>query len=354
MINFYEKIFNLVEPDLKDLPIFVENKNIFITGSTGFIGGYILNYLCWIKSKYSFDCKITLAIRSKSNLYKVLLPEYHKSSFLEILNIDLMDYKAISSLNNIESKFDLIFHAASPSSGKAYSNNKNGTMFINNLIVDSLFKTLKNKHSIFIYFSTSGIYGIHNDDQYPLKEETISKLDHLDSKNIYLISKLTGETILNTLGEVYEKRIIILRPSINYGPYLNPEDGRALSDFLVKALKKRVVTINSSGKSMRNYCFISDTLTGIFFALIRGKKYKIYNLAHDKETSIINLAEIISKKTNSKLEVLNQKGNHLGLDFNRTLISCEKLKSIGWNAKVSLEEGLDSTIKFFEEYLQSY
>ena len=88
MINFYEKIFNLVEPDLKDLPIFVENKNILITGSTGFIGGYILNYLCWIKSKYSFDCKITLAIRSKSNLYKVLLPEYHKSSFLEILNID--------------------------------------------------------------------------------------------------------------------------------------------------------------------------------------------------------------------------------------------------------------------------
>ena len=124
-----------------------------------------------------------------------------------------------------------------------------------------------------------------------------------------------------------------------------------MSDFLVNALKKRVVTINSDGKSMRNYCFISDTLTGIFIALIRGNKYKIFNLAHDKETSIIDLAELICKKTNSKVEVLNQKGNHLGLDFNRTLISCEKLKSIGWNAKVDLEEGLEQTIKYFEEYL---
>ena len=63
-----------------------------------------------------------------------------------------MDYKAISALNNIERKFDLIFHAASPSYGKAYSNNKNGTMFINNLIVDSLFKTLKNK-ILFLFIS---------------------------------------------------------------------------------------------------------------------------------------------------------------------------------------------------------
>ena len=353
MNNFYEKIFLCVDKDLNDLPLFLENKNIFITGSTGFIGGYILNYLCWIKIKYSFDCKITLALRSKSNLHKILLSKYHKSPFLEILTIDLMNEEAISALNNIGCKYDLIVHAASPSSGKAYSNNKNGTMFINTLIVDSLFKILKNKQSTFMYFSTSGIYGIHSDDKYPLKEETISRLNHLDSKNIYLMSKLTGETILNTLSEIYEKRIVILRPSINYGPYLNPKDGRALSDFLVNALKKSVITIKSKGKSMRNYCFISDTLSGIFIALVRGEKYKIYNLAHDKETSIIDLADLISKKTNSKVEVLNQEGNHLGLDFNRTLMNCEKLKSIGWNAKVSLEEGLEPTITYFEEYLKS-
>ena len=149
-----------------------------------------------------------------------------------------------------------------------------------------------------------------------------------------MISKLTGETILNTLGEVYEKRIIVKRPSINYGPYLNPEDGRALSDFIVKALKKELLLLIQAVR-VCEIIVLSLYFNWNIFCLNKGKKYKIYNLAHDKETSIIDLAKTISKKTNSKVEVLNQKGNHLGLDFNRTLISCEKLKSIGWNAKVA-------------------
>ncbi len=351
MKNYYEYIFNNVDSDVKELPSFLENKNILITGGSGFIGGFIVNYLCWIKHKYAIDLKIKLAIRSKSNFYKTLLDDYQNVDYLEVLILDLMNYEGVNNLNRIESQFDLIIHAASPSSGKAYSNNKEGTMFINTIIIDSLFKTLNKGNSIFMYFSTTGIYGIHANNKYPLREETFSNLDHLDSKNVYLMSKLTGETTLNTLSEIYEKRIIILRPSINYGPFLDPKDGRALSDFIVNALEKKIITIKSTGKSLRNYCFISDTLSGIFLALVRGEKNKVYNLAHDKETSILELATLISKKTDAKIEVQNCKDIHLGLDFDRTATNCDKLKSIGWDAKITLENGLESTIDYFKEYL---
>ena len=102
-----------------------------------------------------------------------------------------------------------------------------------------------------------------------------------------------------------------MRPSINYGPNLDPNDGRALSEFIINGIKDRMIIIKSSGKSLRNYCYISDTLTGIFLALSKGFKYKVYNLAHDKETSVFELAKLISKKTNSKLKILNRNDNHL-------------------------------------------
>ena len=117
-----------------------------------------------------------------------------------------MGYRGIKEINKIEEKFDMVIHAASPSSGIAYNRNKEGTIFINSIVIDSLFKLLnKTQASTFLFFSTSGIYGIHPNNSYPLGEKTVSTLDHLNLKNIYLLSKLAGETLLNTLSETNGK-----------------------------------------------------------------------------------------------------------------------------------------------------
>tara|TARA_B100000242_G_scaffold293574_1_gene272135 strand:- start:3541 stop:4590 length:1050 start_codon:yes stop_codon:yes gene_type:complete len=349
MIKYLQEILNSVDSQVKDLPIYINNKDILITGSTGFIGGYIAGYLCWLKEKYALNLKLTLIIRNRKKLNNSFLENFTSSDCLKIINYDLMSFKDLRIIDELKNSFDLIIHAASPSSANAYSNNKEGTIFINSTIIHALFNLLKNKKSSeFLFFSTSGIYGKHPDYCYPLKETTDTNLDHLEDKNIYLNSKLMGESILNTLGNLFGKRILILRPSINYGPYINLKDGRALSDFITDALTNKLIKIKSDGKNHRNYCYISDTLTGIFIALVRGHKHKIFNLAHDKNTSIYELAQIISKYTNSQIKVQNQKDVHLGIDFSKTSICSKRLKLLGWKTNVDLEDGLKKTIQHFE------
>ena len=84
-----------------------------------------------------------------------------------------------------------------------------------------------------------------------------------------------------------------------------------MSEF-IKSILKNTIIVKSSGKALRNYCYIADTLTGIFIALIKAQN-GIYNLAIDKDTSILDLASIIAELTNSKVKIQNQDDTHLGL-----------------------------------------
>ena len=353
MRKYLEEILYSVDKQVDDLPNYINNKNILITGSTGFIGGYIAGYLCWLKEKYQLNLKLSLIVRNRKKINNCFLENFRSSDCLKFINYDLMNFSDLKIIDDLKKSFDIVIHAASPSSAKAYSEKKEGTIFINSTAIHALFKLLKDTDkSDFIYFSTSGIYGKHPDNNYPLNENTNINLDHLEDKNIYLNSKLIGETTLNTLGDLYKKRILILRPSINYGPYINLDDGRALSDFIKDSLTKNLIEINSSGKSCRNYCFISDTLTGIFISLVRGHKYKTFNLAHDKETTILELAQIIGKYTNSLIKVNDHKNIHLGIDFKRTSIKSSRLKSLGWKTTIDIECGLEKTIDYYLDILK--
>ena len=233
MIKYLQEILNSVDSQVKDLPIYINNKDILIV-LTGFIGGYIAGYLCWLKEKYALNLKLTLIIRNRKKLNNSFLRILHLV-IVKIINYDLMSFKDLRIIDELKNSFDLIIHAASPSSGNAYSNNKEGTIFINSTIIHALFNLLKNKKFEFLFFYTSGIYGKHPDYCYPLKETTDTNLDHLEDKNIYLNSKLMGESILNTLGNLFGKRILILRPVLIMG-LINLKDGRALSDFITDAL----------------------------------------------------------------------------------------------------------------------
>ena len=347
-----DHIFNYVDSKVPEISDFFRDKNILITGSTGFIGGHLTKALIKFSKKYLFNLNIYLTLRSKKSLDKSFIKNIVSNKSINLIIVNLAEKESLLKLKNFDKKFDYIIHAASPSNPKSYSQEKVSTLFINSFTIDILLNFLKqNFESRFLYFSTSGIYGLQNDEAYPIKENSSCNLNHLDEKNIYLTSKIFGESTLKFLCKEKNISSCILRPSINYGPFLDLEDGRAMSEFIKSAILKNTIIVKSSGKALRNYCYIADTLTGIFIALIRGSRNGIYNLAIDKDTSILDLASIIAELTNSKVKIQNQDDSHLGLDFKRTSMDCSKLKSLGWETKYNLREGINLTLDYCKNKL---
>ena len=95
----------------------------------------MVTFLCWLKEKYSLNIKIILLLRDKSKAINCIFSNYLDRGFIEIFECDLMGYRGIKEINKIEEKFDMVIHAASPSSGIAYNRNKEGTIFINSIVI---------------------------------------------------------------------------------------------------------------------------------------------------------------------------------------------------------------------------
>ena len=197
--------------------------------------------------------------------------------------------------------------------------------------------------------STSEVYG--DPDVHPQPESYLGRVNPVGIRACYDEGKRCAETLFFDYYRQHGLRIKVARIFNTYGPRMHPNDGRVVSNFIIQALKNEPITVNGKGTQTRSFCYVDDLVEGIILFMnsvddLTGP----VNLGNPEEYSIYELAEIIIELIGSKSEIIF---NDLPIDDpkkRRPDITLAKNK-LGWEPKVRLEDGLKSTIEYFDNIL---
>jgi len=324
------------------------DKTVLISGANGFLPAYMVETIMSLSvRKIIQNTKVIALVRNISKA-KIRFQKYLTNKNLELIEQDVCD--AIK----IEQKIDFIIHAASQASPKYYGSDPVGTLNVNILGTINLLKVAY-LHSVesFLYFSSSEVYGSIDEALISTKESDYGYIDPTNVRSCYSESKRMGETICVSWFHQYKVPIKIVRPFHTYGPGMSLDDGRVFADFVSNVVKMQDITLKSTGKAKRAFCYISDATVAFFIVLLNGINGEAYNIGNpDAEVRIIDLAHIlVNTFPEKKLKVV--RGSQFSDGYiNSTIMKqtpdISKINKIGWWPKINIIEGFTKTIKYYE------
>lgn len=311
------------------------NKTILITGANGMIGGYLTKLFIKLKEEKNISLKLILLVRK--NKY------YQEKEFVKILEQNVEEEIKVSE------KIDYIIHAASPASPFIMKSHPVETFSANVIGSLNCLKLALEKKAKYVFISSREIYGSPIDETV-FTEESIGIINHFDARASYSEGKKASETLAISFRDQYDIEILMLRLAHTYGPGLDINDGRVQSDFIKNHLNNESIKIKGDGKSQRTYTYISDAISGILYAILKGKDL-VYNIANNKPIiTIHDLAKVIANVNNKNLDIefVNKDVNASYSAVKYGTLSSKKLETLGWKPNVNLKEGFSRTINYFE------
>lgn len=325
-----------------------KNKTVLISGASGFLASYMIETLLYLNEIKQLNIKVIGLVR---NIEAANLKYKHHKFNMNFLLIK----QDVCKEFRLGYKVDYIFHMASNATPKLFTSDPVGTILPNVVGTINLLNLAKeNNIKTFLYFSTSGVYG-NIDRSIPLLENDFGGLDPIDVSSCYLESKKMGENICVSYMQQFNITIKIVRPSINYGPGVDLNDGRSYADFINSIVNKKDIILTSDGQTYRNFCYVADTILGFFIVLLKGNNGEAYNVATEEEIKIIDLANLLTQKLypelNLKVIIDKSFTNYLRKEFTRTAMNIDKIKKLGWNTNYNVEEGFKRTIDSYKETL---
>ena len=343
---------NIVKEDLKyitdaDLPWnLLKNSTVLISGANGFLPSYMVHTLIYLNEKYNKNIKVLALVRNKKKAEKKFRNYINRKDF-ELIVQDVCD----PIKTNID--VDFIIHAASQASPKYYGIDPIGTFNANVKGTHNLIKLAEEKKSkSFLFFSSCEVYGEINENQIPTKETDYGYLDSMNVRSCYAEGKRAGETMCICSHYQYNIPVKIVRPFHIYGPGMNLDDGRVVADFVRYLVNNTNLVLNSDGSATRAFCYIADAIIGFFTVLLKGESGQAYNVGFNKETSILELGNILINLFPEKnLKVIKkenkfQKG-YIKSKITRVCPDISKIKKLGWKPVFCIQEGFKRTIKSF-------
>lgn len=319
-------------------------QTVWVAGGAGFIG----SNLCYsLIADYNVVCIDNLLTSSEDNIAP--LKANKNFSFFK-QDITLLDKKTASELP----KPDFIFHLASPASPNAKSKRSYialplETMQANSFGTQNLLEIAKEAGARFLYASTSEVYG---DPLISPQSETYwGNVNPVGPRSVYDESKRFGEAIIMLYVRKFGLNARMARIFNTFGPKMQIDDGRVVSNFIIQALKNEPFTVYGDGSQTRSFCYISDLVEGLKKLMFTDlKSGEIINLGNPNEQTIKSLADKIKNLIPTKSEVVHE--SLYEDDPKRRCPDISKAKQLlGWEPKVALEDGLKSTIEYFKNVL---
>tara|TARA_E500000178_G_C16922715_1_gene707980 strand:+ start:118 stop:1071 length:954 start_codon:yes stop_codon:yes gene_type:complete len=314
---------------------------ILITGGTGFIGSNLCNFL--INNNEKIIC-IDNNYTGNINNIKHLL----NNPNFEFFNIDINDKNKIDKLDKYN--FNEIYHLACPASPKDYQKDPIFTLDTNYIGTKNLLELSRKCNSRILLTSTSEIYG--DPLESPQNEKYWGNVNTIGIRSCYDEGKRIAETLLTDYNRKYNVDIRIVRIFNTYGPNLNPNDGRVVSNFINQAIKNDDITIYGNGLQTRSFCYVDDMVTGLFKTMKSQSYIGPINLGNPNEITILEIAKIIIKLTESKSKLVY---NELPSDDPkiRNPDITKAIEYLQWKPNILLESGLHKTIDYFKLYFST-
>ena len=312
------------------------NKNILITGGAGFLGSHLSKRL--LEEDNRIYCLDNIETGSIDNIKDIQDNE----------NFIFLD-QDITSKIVINENIDEIFNLACPASPINYQKdpvktNKTSVVGIVNMLDFALEKDAKIFHA-----STSEVYG--NPSIHPQNESYWGNVNPIGPRACYDEGKRCAETFCFDYMRQYKSKIKVVRIFNTYGPHMQINDGRVVSNFIVQAIKNEPITIYGAGTQTRSFCYVDD-LINAFIGMMNSRDdfYGPVNIGNPVEFTIIELAEKILSITNSSSKLVYNTLPQDDPEQRKPDISLAK-KEFDWEPKISLDDGLNRTIEYFQKKL---
>lgn len=327
----------------------LREKTFLITGATGLIGSYLVQYLLYLNDTYGLNTKIIALSRSKQKAREIFGDSTERNDLEFIFqNVE----NAIALTFNI----DFIVHAASPADPLSFSCRPVETMKSNILGTMNLLEYLKScGHGRLLYISSGEVYGEMEKDT--IKQEDMSGyIDSMDPRSCYPSGKRAAETLCASYGREYGVDAVSVRLCYIYGPTITNSNSRADAQFLRKAAAGENIVMKSEGLQMRSYCYVADAVTAILTLAVKGKSCEAYNVASPiSNVTIRTYAETLAKLASVFIDfaIPSHMEQHGYSKISHAVLSSKKLQAIGWLPSFSLEEGLQHTLNTYKKIKDS-
>jgi UDP-glucuronate decarboxylase len=302
---------------------------ILVTGGAGFIGSHLIDRL--MEQGHEVLCLDNFYTGSKQNILKWL-----DNPKFELVRHDITE--------PIRLEVDQVYHLACPASPVHYQFNPVKTIKTNVMGTLNMLGLAKRVKARFLLASTSEVYG--DPDVHPQSEEYRGNVNCIGPRSCYDEGKRVAETLAFEYYREHKVDIRVARIFNTFGPRMQEQDGRVVSNFIVQSIKGTPLTVYGDGSQTRSFCYVSDLVEGLM-RLMNGDFIGPVNLGNPGEYTILELAQMIQGMINPDTELIykplpedDPKQRQPDITRAQTYLN--------WEPKIPLKEGLEMTIKDFK------
>ena len=310
-----------------------KQKRVLVTGGAGFIGSFLCERL--LKSGHEVICLDNFFTGQKENIKHLM-----DNANFEIIRHDIT--------LPIILEVDQIFNFACPASPVHYQYNPIKTLKTNIMGTMNMLGLAKRAKARILHASTSEVYG--DPKEHPQPETYWGHVNPIGIRSCYDEGKRAAETLMMDYHRENRVDSKIIRIFNTYGPRMQINDGRVVSNFIVQALKGENITIYGDGNQTRSFCFVDDLVDVILLMMEKENFTGPVNTGNPNEFTILTLAEKVLDIIGSKSKIIYGELPSDDPTQRQPDISLAK-RELNWEPAIQLEEGLKKTIPYFENIL---
>ena len=309
-------------------------KRVLVTGGAGFLGSFLCERL--LEEGCDVVCVDNFYTGTKRNIVHLL-----ENPYFELIRHDITFPLYL--------EVDQIFNLACPASPIHYQNDPVQTTKVNVHGSINMLGLAKRVNAKILQASTSEVYG--DPTEHPQTEAYWGNVNCIGIRSCYDEGKRCAETLFFDYFRQHGLRVKVVRIFNTYGPRMHPNDGRVVSNFILQALRNEDITVYGDGQQTRSFCYVEDMIDGLIQMMNADDAFTgPVNLGNPIEYTIIELAQKIIELTQSKSKVI-----HAALPQDDPLQRKPDIKlaqsRLAWQPVTPLEEGLEHTITYFQQYV---
>ena len=309
-------------------------KKILVTGGAGFIGSHLCEKL--VNDGNDVVCLDNLFTGNLDNVKHLQNRENFK-----FVKHDITE--------PFDGNFNQIYNLACPASPPHYQYDPVKTFKTSVIGILNMLELAKKNNATILQASTSEVYGDPN--VHPQKETYWGHVNPIGIRSCYDEGKRGAETLMSDYKRMFNTDIRIIRIFNTYGPKMDKNDGRVVSNFIIQALQNKDITIYGDGSQTRSFCYVSDLIEGLVKMMNNDKGFfGPVNLGNPSERSILDFAKSIIKMTNSNSKIIFLPLPQDDPVMRKPDISLAK-QELNWAPKVDFELGIQKTIEYFSSII---
>jgi UDP-glucuronate decarboxylase len=311
-------------------------KKILVTGGAGFIGSHLCERL--IQAGQDVLCVDNYFTGSKKNVEHLL-----SNPLFEIMRHDVTF--------SLYVEVQRIFNLACPASPVHYQFDPVQTTKTSVHGAINMLGLAKRVKARILQASTSEVYG--DPEIHPQPESYWGRVNPIGIRSCYDEGKRCAETLFFDYFRQHGTDIKVIRIFNTYGPRMNPDDGRVVSNFIVQALRGQDITIYGDGQQTRSFCYVDDLVEGMLRMMDTETGFTgPVNVGNPGEFTMLQLAEKVLTLVGSKAKLVHKPLPQDDPKQRKPVIDLAKAK-LGWEPKVNLDDGLKETVAYFRRVVQT-